>query len=157
MFLHEAEDYPPLSSDCQPPHPKFSVGISVGGLLPAFTGSPCFAGSLQQHLMYFIVYSLPAEFLPAWSHLIFLTVGRKDLSDSHFISVLIKSGLQMESGRILMQGSSWLCSFSKNTENKMYFAYNKRIIPCCPLSLSWVGQFPDCYSDQSIKEIILFE
>jgi len=154
MFLHEAEDYPPLSSDCHPPHPKFSVGISVGRLLLL-----CFAGSLQQHLIYFIVYSLPAEFLTAWSHLIFLTVGRKDLSESHFINVLIKSGLQIESGRILMQGSSWLCSFSKNTENKMCFAYNERIIPCniCPLSLSWVEQFPDCCSGQSIKEIILFE
>lgn len=65
----------------------------------------------------------------------------------------------MESGRILMQGSSWLCSFRNNTENKMCFAYNERIIPCniCPLSLSWVEQFPDCYSGQSIKEVILFE
>lgn len=60
------------------PTPQVFSRNFCGRTVASFTGSPCFAGSLQQHLMYFIVYSLPAEFLPAWSHLIFLTVGRKE-------------------------------------------------------------------------------
>lgn len=119
------------------PTPKFTVNplhrkasrISVGGLLPAITDLLrvlqvlCSNTYVFQSIVYLHLYLLDLT----W---IFLTVGRKDLSDSHFRQ-LIKSGLQMESGRILMQGSSWLCSLVRTRKIKCICIYceNHPLLP----------------------------